>query len=169
MGASDALGTIAEIAIAVAGFSGVAAVLGRRSQGEWTPLDVFRLRALLLSSFSIVVFCFLPIVLDLTALAPSQIWALSSGAWLTWIAFTFALRISQVRRATAGTGDPIERRYAGFLTSIGLAALLLHGANLIIFRVEWPYVAAAICLLIAPFSYFFRLLRTILRTDADAT
>jgi hypothetical protein len=82
MNATDALATIAEIAIAVAGFSGVAAVLGRRSQGEWSPLDVFRLRALLLSSFSIVIFCFLPIVLSLTLLSSSSVWALSSGAWL---------------------------------------------------------------------------------------
>jgi len=168
MNASDALATIAEIAIAVAGFSGVAAVLGRRSQGEWSPEDVFRLRALLLSSFSIVFFCFVPIVLGLAALAPSRIWALSSGAWLAWLIFTAALRISQGRRISKATGDRLDRRYMVVLASIGVAALLLHGTNLLIFRVEWPYVAAAVCILIAPFSYFFRLLRTILRTDTDA-
>jgi hypothetical protein len=168
MNASDALATIAEIAIAVAGFSGIAAVLGRRSQGEWTPLDVFRLRALLLSSFYIVVFCFLPIVLSLTALAPSLVWVLSSGAWFAWIAGTTAVRITQARRIAAATGEPLERRYLVFVSSIGLAALLLHGTNLLSFRVAWPYVAAAICLLIVPFSYFFRLLRTILSTGADA-
>jgi hypothetical protein len=169
MDASDALATIAEIAIAVAGFSGVAAVLGRRSQGEWSPLDVFRLRSLLLSSLSIVIFCFLPIVLSLTVLESSLVWALSSGAWATWLAFTFATRSSQIRRITAATGDPIDRRYAIFILSIGLVALLLHGANLLSFRVAWPYVAAATCLLIASFSYFFRLLRTILGAGASAT
>jgi hypothetical protein len=168
MNASDALATIAEIAIAIAGFSGVAAVLGRRSQGEWSPLDVFRLRELLLSSISIVVLCFVPIVLSLSPLTPSLVWVLSSGVWAATLVFVTATQSSHGLRAARGGAEPVEPRMIVFMSLIAVAIFLFHGTNILIFRAGWPYVAAAVCSLLVPFFYFVRLLRTILRADADA-
>ncbi len=82
MDPQDALTTVAEIAIAIAGFSGVAAVLGRRAEGQWASFDVLRLRLLLRSSFGIVIFCFLPIVLSSASVAAEKVWAPSSGGRL---------------------------------------------------------------------------------------
>jgi hypothetical protein len=168
MDAPDALATIAEIAIAIAGFSGVAAVLGRRSQGEWSSIDVFRLRVLLLSSFSIVVLCFLPIVLNLASLTPSLVWPLSSGVCVAMFVLVAAVRTTQIRRLTRTTGDPLERRYAFSLGALFLTMFALHVVNLLLVRGAWPYVAAVVCNLVIPFSFFVRLLRTILRGDAGA-
>jgi hypothetical protein len=109
-----------------------------------------------------------PIVLGLTALAPSLIWALSSGAWLAAIVFASALLISQARQVSKAAGISLERRFVGFVASIGLAAFIFHATNLLVLRVAWPYIAGAVYVLIVSFSYFFRLLRTIIRTDADA-
>jgi hypothetical protein len=168
MSGPDALATIAEIAIAIAGFAGIAAVLGRRSQGDWTPEDAFRLQGLLYSSFSAVIFSFVPIVLLLTRLAPSVVWSLSSGAALTWLIFIVATRSKEVRRRSETRVIPIERSAWIAISLPSLAMLILHGTNVALFREPWPYVAAAVCSLGLPFFFFVRLLRSILKPDVDA-
>ena len=115
MDPQDALTTVAEIAIAIAGFSGIAAVLGRHSEGEWAPVDVFRLRLLLRLSFAVVLFCFLPIVLSSASVAPKLTWAVSSGAWLAYFCTDLAFGIPRALRAAHLTGEPIERRYAALM------------------------------------------------------
>ena len=56
----DALRTFAELGIALAGFSGIVAVLGRRSQGQWSELERARLFALLSTSLGATFFSVLP-------------------------------------------------------------------------------------------------------------
>jgi len=63
------LSTFAEVGIALAGFSGVVVVLGRRAVGEWIPLDRFRAITLLTLSLLLVVFSLLPLVLEPLGLA----------------------------------------------------------------------------------------------------
>ena len=61
---SETLRTMAELGIALAGFSGIVAVLGRRLQGEWSSLDRARLLGLLIPSFGVVFFSLLPEVIQ---------------------------------------------------------------------------------------------------------
>ena len=118
MDPQDALTTVAEIAIAIAGFSGIAAVLGRRRDGEWAPVDVFRLRLLVRISFATVLFCFLPIILSSASVVPKLTWALSSGTWLVYFGTDIAFGIRNARRMASLTDEPIERRYAALIGSI---------------------------------------------------
>ena len=159
MDPQDALTTVAEIAIAIAGFSGVAAVLGRRSQGEWSPLDVLRLRMLLRISFSIVIFCFLPIVLLSASIAADSTWALSSGAWLAAFAVNFSLDAREGQRIVKLTDAPIERGYVARILMLAGGMVVLHVLNIVTVREAWPYLAALVANLIAPFAQFLRLLR----------
>ncbi len=160
----DALTTVAEIAIAIAGFSGVAAVLGRRSAGEWAPVDVFRLRLLLRASFAIVILCFLPIVLSSASVAPKMTWALSSGAWLVWFGTSIAFGLRKARRIAKFTGESIERRYAALIGSLAVGAFTLHALNVVVIQEAWPYLAGLVAGLTVPFSLFLRLLHGVLRS-----
>ena len=49
---SDVLTILAEIFVAFAGFTGIVAALGHRSEGKWRPVDVIRFRALLEASLA---------------------------------------------------------------------------------------------------------------------
>lgn len=74
---SETLLTIAEIAIAVVGFAGIAFVL---RVGSPKPINLFRLQLMVESSVLAVTFSFLPILLLSTALSGERVWALSSAA-----------------------------------------------------------------------------------------
>ncbi len=165
MNPQDALTTVAEIAIAIAGFSGIAAVLGRRSDGEWAPTDVLRLRLLLRASFAIVILCFLPIVLSSASVAPKMTWALSSGASLVWFCASGVFVIREARRITRFAGESIERRYAALILSLGVGASTLHALNVVAVQEAWPYLAGLVAMLTLPFSQFLRLLRGVLRSS----
>jgi hypothetical protein len=56
----DILLTLAEVSVALAGFSGVVAVFGRRDPGTWSFADRFRFFALVHTSLSSLLLCILP-------------------------------------------------------------------------------------------------------------
>jgi len=76
---ADLLQTLAEVGVAIAGFTGVVVVLGRRARGDWSPPEIQWLHMLLLSSLSVVFFALLPVVLENAGLLPSGVWRLSAG------------------------------------------------------------------------------------------
>ena len=59
----SALGSAIEVAIAIAGFSGIVAAVGRRAAGSWTDSDQLNLRILLTASGATIFFAFLPFLL----------------------------------------------------------------------------------------------------------
>lgn len=74
----DTLLSIAEIGAAFAGFSGLAGVIGRRSEGS-DQLDFERLRSVVLASLVVVVASLLPIVFLRFELTDVIAWRLASG------------------------------------------------------------------------------------------
>ena len=158
---------MAEIAIAIAGFSGVAAVLGRRAEGQWASLDVLRLRVLLRSSFGIVIFCFLPIVLSSASVTAERVWALSSGAYLVNLVVSISLGAREARRIVKLTGEPIDRPYTTLITSLGVGIFALHALNAVVIQEAWLYLAGLVTALMVPFANFLRLLRSVLRSSGE--
>ena len=75
---TQTLETIAEVAIALAGFSGIVAVLGQRSSGKWSPTERVRLRLLLEVSLLAVFLSFLPSLM-LRGTSPIAAWRISNG------------------------------------------------------------------------------------------
>ncbi len=73
---ADTLLTIAEIAIAVVGFAGIAFVL--RSDSP-KPINLFRLQLMVETSVLAITFSFLPILLLSTGFDSERVWALSSA------------------------------------------------------------------------------------------
>jgi len=61
---ADEIRTLAEIAISLAGFTGIVVALGRSSHSAYSNTNRARLRELLLTSLGVVFFAFLPTLLS---------------------------------------------------------------------------------------------------------
>ena len=79
---SEILLTIAEVAIAFAGFASLVAVLGQRSSHDDPRVLGTRMRGMILFSLLAVAFSLLPFILYRFELAESSMWRLSSGLFL---------------------------------------------------------------------------------------
>lgn len=90
----SALGSVIEVAIALAGFSGIVAAVGRRGAGQWSAADQLLLRILLLSSGALLVFAFLPFIL-IDLLEPSVVWRVLSGITALWYGIVPVVRQRQ--------------------------------------------------------------------------
>jgi hypothetical protein len=98
------LTSVIEVGIATAGFSGIIAVLGRRSQGEWRTADLVRMSILLQASFAAILLSFLPMVLDGAGLSEPTVWRIASACFIAYAAIFGVRRLRQIRRAVAN--DP---------------------------------------------------------------
>ena len=155
------LTTSAEVGIAIAGFSGIAAVLGRRGEGDWSPQDTNRIRVLLRASFSAVVFSLLPIGLFSAALPERSVWAVASGLYFAFIAFFVAKSFFKERGTLTASTEMIERWYLVFFIATPFIHMALHLLNLIAFRTAWPYLFGLLLTLILAFTQFVRLIRSL--------
>jgi hypothetical protein len=68
------LSTVAEVSIALAGFTGVVAVLGNRRKHDWTPEERLQLRTLVETSLTALFASFVPSVLDLITTSEPAVW-----------------------------------------------------------------------------------------------
>ena len=76
------LTTAIEVAIGIAGFSGVVVALGSRIGIEWPKSAPVSLSALLLMSISTVFFGFLPLLMLSAAVSEERVWSSASGIHL---------------------------------------------------------------------------------------
>ena len=114
----DTLLTFAEIAVALAGFTGLVSVIGRRERREASlRTDWFRLRMMLEVALRNATFALLPIpFLDLT-LSDTLIWRIASGVYLLAVPAHILFRLRQSNAAG------IERAMS--VPSLGLLPLSL--------------------------------------------
>ena len=73
---AETLRTIAEVATAFAGFSGVVVVLGRRAQREWSYEETMTITGLLAFSLGVVFFSFAPLLVQAAGV---PVWRISNG------------------------------------------------------------------------------------------
>ena len=77
---AENLRIIAEVGIAIAGFSGVVVAMGRRAgRHQDAAWQVGRLWMLLIQSLGASLFAFFPLLLDTAGLDPSMTWRLCNG------------------------------------------------------------------------------------------
>lgn len=158
----DALFTVAEVGIALAGFSGVVAILGRRGAGEWSAPDWLRLAMLLSFSFGAVGFSLLPTLLLGLGVGEASAWALSSLLLALFLLTAYVL----VTRRLAQLGDAATRQFPR-ATGIAVAALslpvlvvlLLNAAGVLFSREFGPFFLGMLWLLALGGLQFYRLLR----------
>lgn len=81
---SDLLLTIAEVAVAFAGFASITVLFRGRGAGKWAIPDVFRYGAMLRGSLCACLFSLLPIVLFRAGISEYWTWTLSSAGLLAY-------------------------------------------------------------------------------------
>jgi len=160
MAPEDILTTTAEIGIALAGFSGIVAVLGRRSEGAWSGADRVRLAMLLETSFAAVLWSFAPLVLLSAEVAPERVWLLTSGGYVGYMLLQFPRRTRQMTSVDRVDPDaPVGPWYLAFVISGAVAHTLLQLVNVAWLRAPWPHIVAVLWALTLGFVNFVRLLR----------
>jgi hypothetical protein len=145
-----ALGSAIEVAIALAGFSGIVAAVGRRGAGHWEAPEQLLLRILLTASGAALVFAFLPFLL-FESFGSSLTWRVGSGLQASYFIVITARRYRQ----SSSLGAPV-------LTSRGIgvqaAVIALLVANAAWISSSSVYVFGVLWTLFTAFITFVRLL-----------
>jgi hypothetical protein len=140
MGEESALIVIAEIAAALAGFSGIAATFGRRQERSWSPSERARLANLLNHSGIALFAALLPLVFAQIAGFTPKLWRISSFLWAAFASIGIGL---QLRWAL--TQKSLPRTSRAFLALAGFAALLVFQlCNAVLWCLAWPYLVALV-------------------------
>ena len=171
---ASVLESIAEVAIALAGFGGIAAGLGYRARGSWSRDDQLRLMLLASAGLAVVFACFLPYVTY--HLGSSAPWRLAGALFLVVVLFGLLYQVWFFRRRITQFGNRIlpaaYSRIASWLvftTQIVALALLFA----VVLGYAGPrefgfYLSAVLLLLVQAALFFVRLLITSFRTSEPA-
>ncbi len=153
----------AEIAIAMAGFSGVVVAFGSRSQGAWHPGDRLRLAFLLEASltaagFSLLALLFLSAIGD-TALT----WCLLSILWFVFTAFSLWYSRTRIRSSLT-EHDDVDQVANRVTTSLFVAMMVLQIMNVVVWQQIPAFLAAVVLNLCGAAMQFSRLIRSAFRS-----
>jgi hypothetical protein len=113
------LSTVAEVSIALAGFTGVVAVLGNRRKHDWTADERLQLRTLVETSLTALFASFAPAVLFLVLSSETAVWR---GANLFLGALHLTNLVAFLRRAKDAKPTSSQK----LLLVIGVALILAH-------------------------------------------
>lgn len=149
--AADLLIGLGEVAVTVAGFSGIVAVLGVRSVAQLSLVARARLVNLLVTSLAAAFLSFLPVALQLFDLRPALVWRISSCGLAAFCAVFVTLRAVNVRRLGLGAPDGPRIWVAWtFVVALGFAVLAqaANVAGLVGGPSGGPYVLGILALLL---------------------
>ena len=119
MDTQSILTTVAEVSVAIAGFTGVVAVLGNRRNHDWSPEERLQLRTLVETSLTALFASFAPSVLYLALTAEPAVWR---GANLFLGMLHLANLVAFLRRATDARPTTSQKG----LLAVGVAMILAH-------------------------------------------
>ena len=104
---SDSLTVMAELAIALAGFASLVAIIGQRQSRDSPAVQAGRLRAMLESSLLTGAACVIPLVAAKFPMPLAAVWRGSSAAFMVGIALLFAHQIRRRRYSPRTYQSPI--------------------------------------------------------------
>ena len=117
--------TIAELAVALAGFGSLAALIGRRTGAESAAVDAGRLRAMLERSLAAMILAVLPVSLARFALPQPIVWGTSSVLFMiaaSYLQFAPVYRMRRLPEYQPGLAYRLSGRIALLLT-LGLLSM----------------------------------------------
>ena len=150
---------VAEIAIAMAGFTGVVVAFGSRSEGSWHPGDRLRLTFLLEASMTAAGFSLLAL-LALTAMGSSAVaWQGLSGLWCVFMIGSLLLSRRKIRTNldTHADVDRVANRLTAFVFWM---VIVVQVANVVVWQDLPAFLLAVISNLAGAAMQFFRLIRS---------
>jgi len=139
---SELLVTTAQVAIGLAGFSGVAGVLGARPGSASPEFQGARLRLMIETSLLAAGFSLLPMVLELLGFEPRALWRIASGMNLLAFAPQFALSFRRSTAIIRVSGEPTPKAWGAVTTLIAVLTVALLAASALGFASSRLYVAA---------------------------
>lgn len=161
----DALLTLAEVAVALAGFSSVV-VLFRRGgvQSEWRPEDRFRFRVMLEASLLAAFFALLPLAISGLGVRGPLLWRVSSGL----LAASLLVGLTQMMLArTEGATRALNPALGSSIAAAHGLTLLVQVSNVVgapPFPLgPGPYVFGVVWLTVYSGLMFYRLMMAPIR------
>jgi hypothetical protein len=160
---NEALQTIAEVGVALAGFASLVAVFRRRPDEVWAPRALAGLRFMIELSLCAVLFAILPFCLVATGLGEEETWLVSCLALAVAYCVLLHLNVSR-SRAIGAQGiahrQPIQAR-TGLALGVVIALLLIFSAfNILIPRGPSVFLFALFFLLVGVANQFLNFVAT---------
>jgi len=152
----ELLTAIIEASVALLGFSGLVIALGRRSSGEWSPVEKLRLFNLLGTGVMLLGCTLLALTLFSAGLSQDVVWALSSVAWV--VIFPPYLVWALTRASRMEEDDTITVMYRMVVGAVVAVTATIQLANAASLRDFWPFFLALAAILVLGVSQFLRLL-----------
>jgi len=156
---SGAFQSLAEFAIALAGFTSVVVVFSRRD-GEFHPADRFRIRIALVASLGAAFLALVPVGLELTDLSPSAVWRASSLVLVAAVAWDSIHADARLRRLSPEARAVLSSQLSTFLRLLRLFAFvagLLNATGLLFAPQPSAYFFAVLCALLYGAIAFVRM------------
>jgi hypothetical protein len=152
-----ALLTIAEIAVAFAGFSSIVVLFQNRTEGAWVPLDAVRFRLMLQSSLLAASFAVLPLPIHKLGVPSGVVWPLCGCILAVFLGLGGVAQF-RARRLFSGASSMV--RWASFqlLFWASFLAQLLNASGLVFHREPGPYIFGVCWLLFWAGYQFYQLM-----------
>jgi len=160
----DILQTVAEIAIALTGFTGIVAALGWRRDSPWSRFDLARFRTLLISSLAASLFSLLPFLFFHSGVSSDAVWSVGSGLIALYMAVVTFFDARSLRAVTDMSS--VDRALVPTFAVLGLAVWGAQIANIIFVHEFAPYLGALLWFILLASLTFVRLLLSVV---ADQT
>ena len=153
---------LTEIAVALAGFTGVVVVFGSRSAGSWFPGDRLRLVFLLEASLTAGGFSLLALVLYTSMQSARNAWAIVSGLWALYMLYSL-FKSHQLIRKNLEHHQDIDRTANRIVFVLFSSLIALQLINVVLWREFAPVLAALALNLAGAAMQFARLIRSAFR------
>lgn len=131
MDRAEALLSIAEIAVALAGFGGIFVALARDPAAERSPANTYRLVMLLSAALSTLVLALLPVALLAFDLGERAIWTVASGAMAALITTLLVVTARYRRRHRAQIREGEIQGASNVIWILGVLMLAAQVGNAI--------------------------------------
>ena len=159
MDPAETLVGITEVAVALAGFTGVVVAFGSRREGAWHPGDKLRLGFLLEASLTAAGFALFALLLISAKLQTSIIWIVCSCTWAAYMVFSLVTSRIMLRENQDSHGD-IDRLANGITATLFMLMIVLQIVNAVWLHTLWPFLAGIILNLAGAAMQFARLIRS---------
>jgi hypothetical protein len=154
----ETLMILVEASVAMAGFSGVVVVFGRRAEREWSPIERHRLANLLSASFAVLFLSLAALVLLHAGTDPTTTWRIGSAAWSIQATYQIVLTAKLAARASRDGPELPNAAWIVLLLGLTGAFALLSITNAVTMGEFWPFLAALVWLFALACYSFTRLL-----------
>jgi hypothetical protein len=157
---AETLVGITELAVALAGFTGVAVAFGSRDRGGWHPGDRLRLNFLLESSLTAGGFALLSLILLYGFPASVEVaWVVASLCWGLFMPWSLYAAHRRIRENQDRHGD-VDRVANRIVFGIFAFLVLVQIGNVFLWKEFAPFFAALCFNLAGAAMQFIRLIRS---------